>query len=80
MKTFWLTKHLFEVPCVAVLFMDLDWDDPLWNEKRTECVAKMEYLRRSLQGKNTRLAFVVIQQNVSLPGDNVNYCLEAFDF
>lgn len=45
LKTNWLSKHLTEVPAVAVLFVDLDWDSPQWTEKRLECANKLEILR-----------------------------------
>ena len=70
LKTSWLQKHLFEVPSVCVLFFELNWDDLLWNQKRTECVAKVEYLRRSLNGRNTRITLVLIQSSTPLPSDD----------
>lgn len=45
LKTNWLSKHLTEVPAVAVLFVDLDWDSPQWTEKRLECANKLDILR-----------------------------------
>ena len=41
LKTAWVRKHLFEVPAVAVLFFELDFDDVKWNLKEDECVAKV---------------------------------------
>jgi hypothetical protein len=41
LKTSWVKKHLFEVPAVAVLFFDLDFDDAQWLAKEEECIAKV---------------------------------------
>lgn len=72
LKRNWLRKHLREVPAAAVLFYDLDWDDPGWADKRLDCSACMRALRLSLQGRNTRVALVLVQNNLSIPvGDNV---------
>ncbi|GBN79374.1 Trafficking protein particle complex subunit 11, partial [Araneus ventricosus] len=68
LKTNWLSKHLTEVPAVAVQFVDLDWDSPSWAEKRLECASKLEMLRESLQGRSTRVALVLIQKRAALPG------------
>lgn len=68
LKTRWISKHLFELPAVAVLFVDLDWDDARWNEKRINCVARIEQLRRQLIGRNTRIALVLIQRSSAPPG------------
>ncbi|XP_042908520.1 trafficking protein particle complex subunit 11 [Parasteatoda tepidariorum] len=68
LKTNWLSKHLTEVPAVAVQFVDLDWDSPVWSEKRLECATKLEILRGSLQGRSTRVALVLIQKRAALPG------------
>ncbi|CAG2121628.1 unnamed protein product, partial [Medioppia subpectinata] len=55
---------------VCVLFVDLNWDDLYWNQKRTECVAKVEHLRRLLGTRNTRITLVLIQSSTSLPSDD----------
>ncbi|XP_076367367.1 trafficking protein particle complex subunit 11 gry isoform X1 [Tachypleus tridentatus] len=68
LKSNWLHKHASEVPAVAVLFYDLDWDDLLWNEKRVDCANKLENLRTNLQGRNTKIALVLVQRNPPLPG------------
>lgn len=72
LKSNWLHKHLAEVPAVAILFFDMDWDDPSWADKRNDCSAKIRALRASLQGRNTKVALVLVQNNLSIPvGDNV---------
>lgn len=67
LKTRWIAKHLFELPAVAVLFVDLDWDDPQWNEKRIQCIARVEQVRRQLSNRNTKIALVLIQKSSPLP-------------
>lgn len=54
-----------------MLFVDLDWDDPLWNEKRTDCVGKIEFLKNSLKGRDTKIILVLLQKNASLPGNDI---------
>lgn len=71
LKSSWLHKHLFEVPSVCVLFVDLNWYDLDWNVKRTECVARIEYLRRSLNFRNTRITLVLIQTSPSPSDDSL---------
>ena len=34
-------KHLRELPAVVVIFFELDWTDPDWNEKKLECAGKV---------------------------------------
>ncbi|XP_054725000.1 trafficking protein particle complex subunit 11-like [Uloborus diversus] len=68
LKSNWLSKHLSQVPAVAVQFVDLDWDCPSWAEKRLECAKKLELLRENLQGRSTRVALVLIQKRAALPG------------
>uniref|UniRef100_A0A8D0A3G1 Trafficking protein particle complex subunit 11 n=1 Tax=Sander lucioperca TaxID=283035 RepID=A0A8D0A3G1_SANLU len=42
LKTGWMNKHLNLVPALVVLFYELDWDDPQWKEKQSECATKVE--------------------------------------
>ncbi|KAH9492651.1 Trafficking protein particle complex subunit 11 [Bulinus truncatus] len=67
LKTHWMHKHLQEIPAVVVIFFDLDWDEPLWKEKQMECATRLEIVRNSLQGRNTKIAVVLNQQNAPLP-------------
>ncbi|BFZ15043.1 hypothetical protein BsWGS_18082 [Bradybaena similaris] len=67
LKTFWMHKHLHEIPAVVVVFFDLDWDEPLWKEKQMECATRVEIVRNSLLGRNTKIAVVLIQKNAPLP-------------
>lgn len=68
LKTNWMQKHLTEVPAVAVQFVDLDWDDPHWTEKKAECENKVDQLRANLQNWDTKVALVLIQKRAALPG------------
>ncbi|RWS25678.1 trafficking protein particle complex subunit 11-like protein, partial [Leptotrombidium deliense] len=68
LKSNWLHKHLFEVPSVALLFIDLEWSDPNWETASSECASKVEQLKRQLTGRNTRIALVLVQENLTFPG------------
>ena len=39
-------KHLRELPAVVVIFFELDWTDPDWNEKKLECAGKVRPTRK----------------------------------
>eukprot|EP00795_Rhopilema_esculentum_P015692 gene15692-6984_t len=67
LKKDWMSKHLHIIPSLMVIFFDLDWDHIQWKEKETECASRVAALRSSLQGRNTRLAVVLIQRNIPLP-------------
>ncbi|EDV21594.1 uncharacterized protein TRIADDRAFT_30200 [Trichoplax adhaerens] len=66
-KMDWMQKHINEIPSVLVIFYDLDWNDPQWKEKQVECVSRVEIARSSLQGRNTKIAVVLIQTAAPLP-------------
>ncbi|XP_054155217.1 trafficking protein particle complex subunit 11-like isoform X2 [Oppia nitens] len=70
LKSLWLKKHLFDIPSVCVLFFELNWDDLNWNQKRTDCVARVEYLKRVLHLRNTKITLVLIQTSTPLPSDD----------
>jgi len=40
-----MNKHLNEMPAVVVIFYELDWDDPFWNEKSIECSSRVQSVR-----------------------------------
>ncbi|XP_077464775.1 trafficking protein particle complex subunit 11 isoform X1 [Stigmatopora argus] len=67
LKTSWMNKHLNETPALVVVFYELDWDDPQWREKQSECATKVEIVRSSLQSRNTKVAVVLIQRKTPLP-------------
>ncbi|XP_020292596.1 trafficking protein particle complex subunit 11 [Pseudomyrmex gracilis] len=69
LKRNWMNKYLNDIPSVVVVFYDLDWNDPLWNEKKMECASRVQSLRAALDGRSTKLAVVLIQRAVQpLPG------------
>ena len=41
-----MMKHLRELPAVVVIFFELDWTDPDWNEKKLECAGKVRPTRK----------------------------------
>ena len=51
LKTNWMAKHLDHLPAVVVIFFQLDWTDPDWNEKKMECSAKVESVRSTLSAR-----------------------------
>ncbi|XP_030047372.1 trafficking protein particle complex subunit 11 [Microcaecilia unicolor] len=72
LKTGWMNKHLNLVPALVVVFYELDWDEPQWKEKLLECATRVEIVRQSLQGRNTKVAVVLIQKKTPLPpGEDV---------
>uniref|UniRef100_H3APD6 Trafficking protein particle complex subunit 11 n=1 Tax=Latimeria chalumnae TaxID=7897 RepID=H3APD6_LATCH len=67
LKTGWMNKHLNLVPALVVVFYELDWDEAQWKEKQSECATKVEIVRQTLQGRNTKVAVVLIQKKTPLP-------------
>ncbi|XP_076233472.1 trafficking protein particle complex subunit 11 gry isoform X2 [Calliopsis andreniformis] len=67
LKRNWMNKYLNEVPAVVVVFYDLDWNDPQWNEKKMECASKVQTLRTALEGRSTKIAVVLIQHCTQPP-------------
>ncbi|XP_055488023.1 trafficking protein particle complex subunit 11 isoform X2 [Leucoraja erinacea] len=67
LKTGWMNKHLNLVPALVVVFYELDWDEAQWKEKQSECSTRVEIVRQSLQGRNTKVAVVLIQKKTPLP-------------
>lgn len=45
LKKKWPLKYLAERPALVVCFIDLDWDHPSWQEKKTECESKINSLK-----------------------------------
>ena len=69
LKTNWMNKHLNLIPSVVVIFIELDWNDPDWNEKKKECATRVQSVRATLAGRGTKVAIVLIQKDpVSDPG------------
>lgn len=48
LKTGWMNKHLNLVPALVVVFYELDWDEPQWKEKQSECATRVEIVRYGL--------------------------------
>lgn len=67
LKRNWMNKHLNDIPAVIVIFYDLDWSDSHWNEKMIECSSRVQSLRAALEGRNTRITVVLVQQTLPLP-------------
>ncbi|XP_031844601.1 trafficking protein particle complex subunit 11 gry isoform X2 [Nomia melanderi] len=67
LKCNWMNKYLNEIPAVVVVFYDLDWNDPQWNDKKMECATKVQTLRNALEGRNTKIAVVLIQHCTQPP-------------
>ncbi|XP_076289261.1 trafficking protein particle complex subunit 11 gry isoform X2 [Lasioglossum baleicum] len=67
LKRNWMNKYLNEIPAVVVVFYDLDWNDPQWNDKKMECASKVQTLRNALEGRNTKIAVVLIQHCTQPP-------------
>ncbi|CAB3402230.1 unnamed protein product [Caenorhabditis bovis] len=56
----WPQKYLDHIPALIVLFVDLDWNHPSWEEKKTEAESKVASIRGSLRS-GTRIALVMLQ-------------------
>ncbi|KAJ8917803.1 hypothetical protein NQ315_010709 [Exocentrus adspersus] len=67
LKKNWMNKHLYEIPAVIVIFYDLDWNDPQWSEKMIECASRVQSMRAALEGRNSRITVVLIQNTLPLP-------------
>uniref|UniRef100_A0A1Y1MLA7 Trafficking protein particle complex subunit 11 n=1 Tax=Photinus pyralis TaxID=7054 RepID=A0A1Y1MLA7_PHOPY len=67
LKKNWMNKYLNEIPAVISVFYDLDWNDSQWNEKMIECASRVQSIRAALDGRNTRIVVVLIQDTLPLP-------------
>uniref|UniRef100_A0A8R1I1D9 Foie-gras_1 domain-containing protein n=1 Tax=Caenorhabditis japonica TaxID=281687 RepID=A0A8R1I1D9_CAEJA len=65
----WPLKYLTQVPALIVIFVDLDWNHPSWEEKKTEAESKVASIRAQLR-HGTKLALVMIQQRTTNANDN----------
>ncbi|XP_050535236.1 trafficking protein particle complex subunit 11 isoform X2 [Daktulosphaira vitifoliae] len=68
----WLEKHIRFDPAVVVIFYDCDWDDESWNEKISECSARVQSIRVSLEGRKSRIVVVLIQKRVPVTVTSVD--------
>uniref|UniRef100_A0A8D8R6E7 Trafficking protein particle complex subunit 11 n=1 Tax=Cacopsylla melanoneura TaxID=428564 RepID=A0A8D8R6E7_9HEMI len=67
LKRNWMDKHMNHAPAVIIMFYDLDWNDPQWAEKQTECASRVKSLKLTLEGRHTKVALVLIQQEPPIP-------------
>lgn len=67
LKKNWIHKRVSLIPAVVVIFYDMDWNDPQWNEKIIECASKVQSIRAAVEGHATKVAVVVIQSRLSPP-------------
>ncbi|GBP31945.1 Trafficking protein particle complex subunit 11 [Eumeta japonica] len=67
LKKNWINKRINLVPSVIVIFYDMEWNDPQWNEKIIECASRVQSIRAAVEGHLTRVAVVVIQSGLSPP-------------
>ena len=49
---------------MIAIFMELDWGDEEFSEKKAECAKKVQTVRMALQGRATKLAVVLLQKQV----------------
>ncbi|EFP04454.1 hypothetical protein CRE_25710 [Caenorhabditis remanei] len=66
----WPLKYLDKVPALIVVFIDLEWNHPSWDEKKTEAESKVASIRASLR-HGTKVALVLIQQKSTSVSDNL---------
>lgn len=45
LKSNWISKYLYHVPALVVLFCDLDWNDSSWTEKKNDLASKIQALK-----------------------------------
>jgi len=45
LKKNWFHKHCSEVPSLLVLFYDLEWTDPQWEERQLELASRVQVIR-----------------------------------
>ncbi|VDM49034.1 unnamed protein product [Toxocara canis] len=69
-KISWMWKYVREVPAIIVVFADLNWNHPSWNEKVTECESKISSLRASIGTRGTRICVVLLQDAGVVTGDD----------
>ena len=43
--SFRMSKHLYQLPSVAVVFMELDWGEANFNEKKLECASRVQTVK-----------------------------------
>eukprot|EP00123_Amoebidium_parasiticum_P013280 comp21872_c0_seq1/m.31288 comp21872_c0_seq1/g.31288 ORF comp21872_c0_seq1/g.31288 comp21872_c0_seq1/m.31288 type:complete len:1149 (-) comp21872_c0_seq1:208-3654(-) len=79
LKNNWIYKHLHVLPAVTVVFFELEWDDPRWDERQNECSTALSNIRKGVQGRDTKLVVVLIQQSAT-PKDEAQTESRAISF
>uniref|UniRef100_A0AC35TZN6 Foie-gras_1 domain-containing protein n=1 Tax=Rhabditophanes sp. KR3021 TaxID=114890 RepID=A0AC35TZN6_9BILA len=59
----WPAKYIEIYPCIIVLFFDLNWSTPNWNEKKKEVESKVNSIRGLIHKEGTQVILVIIQNN-----------------
>lgn len=67
LKKNWINKRVALIPAVVVIFYDMEWNDPQWNEKIIECASRVQSIRAAVEGHSTRVSVVVVQSGLSPP-------------
>lgn len=67
LKKNWIQKRVTLIPALVVIFYDMEWNDPQWNEKIIECASRVQSIRAAIEGHATRVAVVVVQSGLSPP-------------
>ncbi|CAG5055727.1 unnamed protein product [Parnassius apollo] len=67
LKKNWIQKRVNLIPAVVVIFYDMEWNDPQWNEKIIECASRVQSIRAAVEGHTTRVAVVVVQSGLPPP-------------
>ncbi|XP_049876792.1 trafficking protein particle complex subunit 11 [Pectinophora gossypiella] len=67
LKKNWIHKRVSLIPAVVIIFYDMEWNDPQWNEKIIECASRVQSIRAAVEGHATRVAVVVVQSGLSPP-------------
>ncbi|KAK4294863.1 hypothetical protein Pmani_032542 [Petrolisthes manimaculis] len=77
LKTNWISKYLKHIPALVVMFYDLDWNDNNWMEKKNDLAAKVQALKSVVGCRNSRVALVLIQSGISVPGEDTGAAEKA---
>lgn len=77
LKSNWVPKYITHVPALVVLFYDLDWNDGSWTEKKNDVASQVQSLKTVLGGRNSRMALVLIQSGISVPGEDTGAAEKA---
>ena len=78
LKVSWLQKQCRDVPSLVVFFFDLDWDEPQWEEKETECASKIQVIRlgREREALSLSLSFTHTHTHTHTPHSGLLWRVE----